>query len=76
MRKHKVNLEASALGFAAHDSSTDPEATPEEIFPIPIYGNLLRTNLWINVLQTSDVKVTASIQPEAKLNLKIRVSIK
>ena len=35
------------------------------------YGDPLRTNQLVNVLQTSDVKVTASIQPVAKLNLKI-----
>ena len=35
------------------------------------YAKHLRTNLLMNVLQTSDVKVTASIQPVAKLNLKI-----
>ena len=40
------------------------------------YGDPLRTNLLMNVLQTSDVKVTASIQPVAKLNLKIWVSLK
>ena len=37
-------------------------------------------NKWIQtlmiILQTSDVKITASIQPVAKLNLKIRVSNK
>ena len=42
----------------------------KKFFPYP-YGDPLRTNLLMNVLQTSDVKVTASIQPVAKLNLKI-----
>ena len=42
---------------------------PEEILPYP-YGDPL-----MNVLQTSDVKVTASIQPVAKHNLQIRVSL-
>ena len=37
--------------------------------PYP-YGDPLRTNLLMNVLQSSDVKVTASIQHVAKLNLK------
>ena len=40
-------------------------------FSTYLNGNPLRTNLLMNVLQTSDVKVTASIQPVAKLNLKI-----
>ena len=35
------------------------------------YGDTFRTNLLMNVLQTSNVKVTASIQPVAKLNLNI-----
>jgi len=35
------------------------------------YSEPLRTNLLMIVLQTSDVKVTASIQPVAELNLKI-----
>ena len=35
------------------------------------YGDPLRTNPLMNALQTSEVKVTASIQPVAKLNLKI-----
>ena len=43
--------------------------------PYP-YGNPVRTNLLMNVLQTSDVKEIASIQPVAKLNIKIRVILK
>ena len=61
--KHK-SRKASGPGFAAPDPSTVPETPTEEILH-------LRTNLLMNVLQTSDVKVTASIQPVAKLNLKI-----
>ena len=38
--------------------------------PYP-YGNPLMTNLLMNALQTSDEKVAASIQPIAKLNLKV-----
>ena len=30
----------------------------------------------MNVLQTSDMKITATVQPVGKLNLKIRVSLK
>ena len=45
-------------------------------FSLYPYGDPLRTNLLMNVLQTSDVKVTASIQPVANLNLKIQVSLK
>jgi hypothetical protein len=43
--------------------------------PYP-YSNPFRTNLLSSELQTSDVKVTAPIQPLAKLNLKICVSLK
>ena len=67
---------SSAPVVAAPDPSTGPEAPPEEILPIHIYGNPLRTNLLMNVLQKSDVKVNASIQSLPKLNLKSLVSLK
>ena len=41
--------------------------------PYP-YGDPFRSTLLMNVLQTWDVKVTASAQPVAKLNLKIQLS--
>ena len=56
---HK-SRKAFGPGFAAPDPSTGAEAPPEEIRP---YGSPLRTNLLMNVLQTSNLKVTASIQP-------------
>ena len=67
---HELRKASPPPGFAAPDPSTGPETPTEEILAIHI-GVTLRTNLLMNVLQTSDVKVTASIQPVAKLNLKI-----
>ena len=66
---HK-SRKASAPGFVAPDPSTGQKLLHKKFSQYP-YGDPLRTNLLMNVLQTSDVKVTASIQPVAKLNLKI-----
>jgi hypothetical protein len=83
MRKHKVKLTMS-------QEKPPPQVLlplipplaqkllQKKFYPYP-YNNPLRTNLSMNVLQTADVKVAASIQtiqPAAKLNLKIRVSLK
>ena len=53
----------------------DQKLLKKKFFPY-LYGNLLRPNLLMDVLLTSDVKETASIQPVAKLNVKIRVTLK
>ena len=75
MRKHKVKLTMSQEKPLAHVLlplllPMAQKLLQKKFSPYP-YGNPLRTNLLMNVLQTSDVKVTASIQPVAKLNLKI-----
>ena len=66
---HK-SRKASAPGFAAPIPPLAQKILQKKFSQYP-YGDPLRTNLMMNVLQTSDVKVTASIQPVAKLNLKI-----
>ncbi len=66
---HK-SRKASGPCFAAPDPSTGQKLLQKKFSPY-LYGNPLRTNLLMNVLQISDVKVTASIQPVAKLNLEI-----
>ena len=71
-KQGQANLEskeASAPDFAAPFPPLAQKLLQNK-FSTYRYGNPLRTNLLMNVLQTSDVKVTASIQPVAKLNLK------
>ena len=75
MRKHKVKLTMSQEKprlkvFLPLIPPLAQKLLQKKFSPYP-YGNPLRTNILMNVLQTSDVKVTASIQPIAKLNLKI-----
>ena len=64
-----MSIEAFAPDFAAPDPSTGPEAPPEEIISIPIQQPFEDKPI-DECIKTSDVKVTASIQPVAKLNLK------
>ena len=80
MRKHKVKLTMSQEKpppqvLLPRIPPLAQKLLQKKLSPYP-YGNPLRTNLLMNVFQTSDVKVTASIQPVAKLNLKIRGSLK
>ena len=80
MRKHKVKLIMSqdkpmAQVLLPLIPPLAQKLLQKKFSPYP-YGNSLRTNLLMNVLQTSNVKVAGSIQPVAKLNLKILVSLK
>ena len=77
IKKYKCN-NVNTLQSHIQKSVENKEALTllqKKFSPYP-YGDPMRTNLLINVLQTSDVKVNASIQPVAKLNLKILMSLK
>ena len=65
----------TAQGFAAPDISAGAEAPPEEILFIPIWRPFEDKPIDGGIANIR-CKVTASIEPVAKLNLKICVSLK
>ena len=73
IRKHKVKLTMGQKKpppqvMLALIPPLAQKLLQKKLSPYP-YEDPLRTNLLMNVLQTSDVKVTASILPVPKLNL-------